>query len=262
MIRRLGLCALIFISTTVHANSLWNWFKQYRLGVDYTNSADQVDLSYTTDRAGKIPDSCVTDGVGNTEMRCTATIASGSSSGFGFFLQRAFKREGNWYFSPEMKFAIRYLNGNLVDRYSGLDGLPLRQARFSLGAFILKPTIKLGFTPNSAFPDLFISFGPAVQVAMGVVEINNQPEKMIMGNASGSTLGGLLYGFIELEAVLARFGDGAFSLFTTKDFSSANDGTLFYPHGVNSMSDFKGAFTHQVGGMAFGLGLKLLLSWP
>ncbi len=253
---------LFFISSSVQAGSLWTWFKQYRLGVDYTNSTDSVDLSYTTDRAGKIPDSCKIEGVASSEMRCTASIVAGSSSGFGIFIQHAFKREGNWFFSPELQFAVRYLNGKLPEKTSGIDGLPLKQARFNLGAFILKPSIKIGYTPDWSFPDIFLSFGPALQVAMGEVEINNQSEKMIMGNSSGFSLGGLLYGFVELEAVLYRFGDGAFSLFTTKDFSGATDGTRFYPHGVDTMTDFKGSFSHQVGGMAFGFGLKLLLNWP
>lgn len=240
-----------------------NYVKQYKIGIDYSNSSDHLNLSYETDTAtGGVPSSCTIVSSDPTKKRCSVGMVGGASSGWGLFLQRAFKKQGFWYFDYDIGFGARYLTGKLPESEESLSGLPLRNAKFSLGAFIAKPYIQFGITPTS-WPDVLISVGPAVQVAAGTMTINDKSEKVAMGTSSYTGLMSLWQGFIELELVLKRFAnDGAFSLFAENDITGNGEGTKVYPKGIDGMSDFRGRFSHSVGGMAYGFGLKLVTPWP
>ena len=195
-------------------------------------------------------------------MRCSVGMDAGSSSGLGFFLQRAFKRQGFFYATADVGFGLRYLQGTL----SGVDAqqsqLPLRELSFKLIAGVIRPYVQLGITPLK-FPDLLISFGPNLQIASGDVSVNYQKKRTILGTSSGYTVGGLLSGFLGFEIVFLRFGGGAFSAFVNRDFTSGDAGTKLYPGTIDQMENFRANFYNNVGGsVAFGLGLKLLLNWP
>jgi hypothetical protein len=239
-----------------------NYIEQYNLGIDYSNSIDYVTLSYQTDTAGNVPTSCELVAADPSKKRCQVGMVGSASSGWGIFLQRAFKKQGFWYFDYDLGFGARYLSGSLPARDESLYGLPLRNAKFSLGAVVAKPYIEFGVTPDR-WPDVLISMGPAIQVAAGSVTINDKLEKVAVGTSSYTGPYSLLHGFIQLELVLKRFaGDGAFSLIAESDSSGQGEGTNMYPKSIDTMSDFRGKFSHNVSGMAYGFGLKLVTPWP
>lgn len=238
-----------------------NYLSQYQIGVDYLNSLDHVTLSYTTAADGGVPPSCELLEDDSANKRCSVGMVGGGGSGFGLFLQRAFKKQGFWYFDYDIGFGGRYLSGGMEAKDSNLNGLPLSKAKFSLGAFVAKPYIEFGITPNS-WPDLLISLGPAFQVACGSVTINDTSKTVVMGTSSYNGPMNLWHGFVQLEIVLKRFGDGAFSLIAEHDTTGSGKGTKIFPGSVDGMSDFRGVFSHSVSGMIYGFGLKLVSPWP
>ena len=82
---------------------------------------------------------------------------------------------------------------------------------------------------------------------------------MALATSSGKRLIG---GFFEFEAVFWRFGDGALSIFTSHDVTSGSEGTKFYPHEKDGMSDFRASFAKTVNSGFLGLGAKLVLNVP
>jgi hypothetical protein len=238
-----------------------NYVRQYQVGVDYSNSIDRVDLTYEMNRSGAMPSSCVQVEDDSSKQRCSVGMIGGSSNGWGIFLQKAFKKQGFYYLDWDVGFGARYLSGELPKEERSLSGLPLKNASFRLGAAIMKPYIQFGITPDR-FPDILISLGPAMQVAVGTVSINDQSESVAVGTSSVTGPLSVIHGFFALELVLKRFGDGAFSLLATRDVTGHGRGSEIYPKSIDGMSNFRGAFSHDVGGMAFGFGLKLVTPWP
>jgi hypothetical protein len=238
-----------------------SYVRQYQFGIDYSNSIDRVGLSYEMDRSGGVPSSCAVVEGDTTKQRCSVQMLGGSSNGWGVFLQKAFKKQGFFYFDWDVSFGARYLNGELPPEERSLSGLPLKKASFSLGAAVMKPYIQFGVTPDR-FPDILISMGPAIQMAMGSVSINDKSESVAVGTSSVTGPMSVIQGFFALELVLRRFGDGAFSLIAMRDVTGHGEGTKIYPKEVDGMRDFRGTFSRSVGGMAFGFGLKLVTPWP
>ena len=262
-LRALVACAALVAATDSFAfvSDAWGYLSRYQFGIDYTNSSDAAQVYYNAPRANGVPDSC-RERVGTDEMRCRVDVAAGTSSGFGFVLQQAFRRQGMFHVDADLGLGVRRLAGELGARQSGRDGLPLRDLQFDLVAVVAKPYIQLGWTPASRWPDILLSFGPALQVAFGKVSVNGSQKNVVLGSISGLTRSGLLRGFTELEIVPWRFGDGAFSFIASRDFVSGSDGTDFYPGSRDGMDDFSANFYRGVGGMALGFGLKLVLNWP
>jgi hypothetical protein len=238
----------------------WDYVKQSQIGVDYSNSIDRVILSYEMDEGDYVPSSCVrlNDGL---SKRCSVTMLGGASNGWGVFLQAPFKKQGLFYLDWDVSFGARFLSGELQGRDRNLQSLPLTDASFSLLAAIVKPYVQFGITPEG-YPDLLISLGPALQAAIGTVSVNGQSEVVAVGTSSVSGPLSLIQGFFAIEAVIYRFGDGAFSLMASSDTTGHGQGTQIYPNTVDGMADFKGNFRRDVGGLAFGFGLKLVTPWP
>lgn len=241
-------------------NDVWDYVKRSQLGVDYSNSIDRVDLSYEVPTAGVIPGSCKVTSDGGSK-RCSVKMLGGFSNGWGVFLQPPFKRQGYFYFDWDVGLGVRYLNGALQDEDRNVDGLPLSDAKFSLLAAVIRPYIQFGVTPEG-LPDLLISVGPALQVALGTVTINGEREVVMAGTSSFTGPLSLIQGFFAIETVVYRFGDGAFSLMASHDATGHGQGTEIYPADIDGMSDFRANFRRDVGGLAFGLGLKLVTPWP
>ena len=238
-----------------------NYVSQYQVGVDYSNAIDRVNLSYNTSATGGVPDSCQLVEGDPTKKQCSVHMVGGLSNGWGVFLQPAFRKQGFFYFNPDISFGARYLSGELPVEDRSLDGLPLKSAAFSLGALVMKPYLQLGVTPDR-FPDVLISMGPAIQMAFGKMTINEQSENVAVGTSSVNGPMSVIHGFFALEIVLKRFGDGAFSLIASHDVTGNGRGTKIFPHDVDGMSDFHGSFSRNVDGMAYGFGLKLVTPWP
>lgn len=241
-------------------NDVWDYVKQSQLGIDYSNSIDRVDLSYEVPTAGVIPGSCKVTSDGESK-RCSVKMLGGFSNGWGLFLQPPFRKQGYFYFDWDVGLGLRYLNGALQNGDRNLDGLPLSDARFSLLAAVIRPYIQFGVTPEG-LPDLLISVGPALQVALGTVTINGEREVVMAGTSSFTGPLSLIQGFFAIETVVYRFGDGAFSLMASHDATGHGQGTEIYPADIDGMSDFRANFRRDVGGLAFGLGLKLVTPWP
>jgi hypothetical protein len=258
----LGLTAFSLSTPSLAAlDEVINYLKETQIGFDYSNSIDRVDLSYDMDAGGRIPPSCGTLVDDPSQQRCAVSMIGGASNGWGLFLQPAFKNQGLFYLNWDLGIGARYLSGELPASEQAISGLPLQTASFSLAAAIIKPYLQLGITPEW-WPDVLISLGPAIQVAVGSVAINGQPETVAVGTSSISGPMSVIQGFFQLEFVLRRFGDGAFSLVASHDVTGHGRGTQIYPGDIDGMSNFYGAFRRDVGGIAYGFGLKLLTPWP
>lgn len=246
-------------SFPLKATAFTSYLGRYNVGIDYIHSADGMNLSYETNTpAGGAPSGCETTPSSSTRMRCDTRLAAGGSSGFGLFLQQPFQRQGAFYFNWDLGFGVRSLNGALEETEAAklaANNLPLKRTEFSLIGVVMRPYIQFGITPSS-WPDILLSLGPTVQLTAGRARINEESENVVMGTTSGVT------GFMELEIVLKRFGEGAFSLVSSRDFSGDARGSLFFPRSVDGMDDFRVLFSRNVGGAAFGFGLKLLLDFP
>lgn len=245
--------------SSAHASALTAYLGRYNIGVDYVHSADGMNLTYETDTPGGGPvKGCEQTLSSAARMRCATPLAAGGSSGFGVFLQQPFQRQGQFYFNWDLGFGVRALSGSLRETEAAKladRNLPLKRVEFALVGLLARPYVQLGITPSS-WPDLLLSFGPMIQVAAGRVRLNEEREAVLVGTTSGIT------GFMELEVVLKRFGEGAFSLISSRDFSGDARGSLFFPRSVDGMDDFRVQFSRHVGGAAFGFGLKLLLDFP
>lgn len=233
----------------------WDYVKQYQVGIDYSSSRNSVDASYETARTTPLGEPCSEVNGDASKKRCRVSIEGGRSSGYGLFLQQAFKRQGTFYFKPDLGFGVRYLAG--AAKLSEADA-PLKSLNFSLLATIVSPYIQFGVTPLSPFPDVFMSVGPSVQVAAGTVSVNGEKEKVALLTSSGNLVGG----FFEFEVVFWRFGDGALSIDYSSDVTGSGRGTKLYPKDIDGMSDFRANFSHEVDGQYLGFGLKLVTPWP
>jgi hypothetical protein len=263
IVRILGVFSLFFVATPSWAlvGEMLNYIRQSQVGIDYSNSIDRVALTYDTASNSALPNSCSVIAETPTMKRCTVGMIGGSSNGWGVFLQKAFKKQGFYYLDWDVSFGARYLSGELPANEQSLSGLPLKNAAFRLGAAVMKPYVQFGVTPDR-WPDILVSMGPAIQVAAGSVSINNQAENVAVGTSSVTGPMSVIHGFFALELVLKRFGDGAFSLMASHDVSGHGQGTKIYPKDIDGMSNFRGAFSRSVGGMAYGFGLKLVTPWP
>ncbi len=251
---------LIFYAIPAHAlvSEVMGYLRQYQFGVDYSNSSDRMSLSYDLERAGTPPPSCAENPDKTGHMICTVGTSAGHSSGFGLVLEQAFRRQGFFYFRPDISFGVRYLNGELAKddlRKQEAGSLPLKSMSSSLLAFVVKPYIQFGITPASTWPDILISLGPVAQVAAGKGVINQTTESVAFVTSSGSLIGG----FFALEIVPWRFGNGALSLFSTHDYSGDGRGSKFFKKDVDGMTDIRAKFSRSVSGAAFGFGVKVLL---
>lgn len=248
-------------STHAHAGSLWNYLKQYQVGIDYSSSSNIVAVEYETASPADIPRNCGVDVPNPARMRCGVEMQARGSSGFGIIVQQAFKRQGLFYLNADVGIGARYLQGRLPGDQAGGDTLPLQSMDFRLAAAIFKPYLQFGITPKKTWPDVLIAFGPAFMVADGDVSVNGNSRHVTLGSTSGLN-SGLVTGFTEVEVVLARFGDGLFSVFANGDYTNGDASTAFYPGEVDNMSDFRADFYRNIGKETFGIGLKLLLAWP
>lgn len=243
-------------------SGMWQYVSQYQLGIDYSTSWNNVQVDFKSDPALSSPSEyCGAPSSGSTLRDCSIVANSGGSSGFGLFLQRAFKKQGFWYFDYDLGIGFRYLQGERSREGSNFAGTPLRSVKFSLLSGIVKPYFQFGITPQG-FPDILVSLGPILQTAVGQVSVNDKSRSVVLAQSNVNGLSSLWRGFVELELVLWRFGEGAFSLITSREFAGSGEGTKFYPESVDGMSDFKAKFNHGVGGAAFGMGLKLVTTVP
>ena len=257
-----GLMLLPATPAQAFFSEIASYLAGYQYGIDYTNSFDSIDASYEIDKPQATPtDNCTTEPNHPTKQICTATMRGGGSSGYGIVITQQFKRQGLFYFRPDIGFGLRYLegarSGHDLDRDRSV-GLPLRQLKFNLGAAVIKPYIQFGITPADTWPDLLISLGPSAQMAFGNVTVNGKRENVAVVTSSNS----VITGFVALEIVFWRFGRGALSVFTENEVAGGGRGSTFYPGGVDGMDDFHASFNHSVSGGFYGFGIKVLSPWP
>ena len=245
-------------TSSAFLGSVWQYLSQYQVGVELSASRDQVKMEYDMDAGASIPSYCSRNINDSSKQICSHDVVGGQSSGYSLFLQQAFQRQGDWHFDADLSFGARYLTGEIAEEDLELiqsAGLPLTEASFTLGVAVIKPYIELGYTPSTAFPDILLRVGPVIQAGVGSFSINEKKEDVAVALSSG------VVGYLELEFVFWRFGDGALSAYSSND-AAGKDGTPLYPNDVDGMSDFRGSFSRSVGGAALGYGIKLVLDWP
>ena len=172
---------------------MWKWARQYRIGVDSSSSRDTMTVGYQTSVDGHTKtDRCTVlrasnDPTADRQMECTVDLVAGESQGYGLFFQRAFRRQGLFYLNYDIGMGVRALQGQLPQEQVE-SGLPMKRLRFFLYGANLKPYIQFGITPAHVFPDLLFQIGPALQLLVGNVEINNDQSYVAMAN--GGLIGG------------------------------------------------------------------------
>ena len=126
------LCALLSTTTPSFAlvSEVVNYVRQYKFGVDYSNSIDYVTMSYEMYASGAVPASCQLVSGNSSRQRCSVGMVGGASNGWGIFLQRAFKKQGFWYFDYDVGFGARYLSGALPAKDQSLSGFRLKMQNF------------------------------------------------------------------------------------------------------------------------------------
>lgn len=257
-----GLVLLLLVQPNVSygfAGYVWNYIKQYQVGIELSGSSDTVHLSYQTPYDATHSPYCSQDPANSQKDICSHSILAGQSSGFSLFLQQAFRRRGTFHFNYDLSLGARYLKGNLEDEELARlasSNIPLTEASLALGVVVAKPYIELGYTPSSRFPDILLRLGPVFQLGVGTVSINEQSETVAMALSSGLT------GYFELEFVFWRFGDGALSLYSSRDSAGNSNGIPIYPNDIDGMESFEGRVSRSIGGQFFSYGLKLVLNWP
>ncbi len=253
-----------FIFSEVSSASVFDYLNGYNLGIDSISSSDNVHVTYERDYSGAPSKNCSVNADDQTKMTCNVYLQGGRGGGFlseylkgyGVFLQQPFKRQGLYYFGYDVGFGLRVLKGALSER-DAEETAPLTSLSFQMYGVAAYPYIQFGITPAQTWPDFLISIGPVIQAFMGQVSVNERPETVAI--VQGSKLANLLslQGFLGLELVLWRFGEGAFSLFSNRYLvSSRVEKGAFYPKEIDGMSHFSATFQNSVYGM------KLLLNWP
>ena len=260
------LAVLLTCSFGSAANAgVMDYVKSYQLGLEHSNSRDQVALSYeVSDLSETRPDHCQKRSEKSNLQRCSIAVYSGGSQGLQIFAQKAFERQGLWHLDFNLNFGLRYLNGSITPaRAQSQELAPLRNLRFSLGALLVTPSATFGITPANFWPDVLLSVGPALQVAAGSVSLNDQSQIVLIGTSSGSDLASMIRGHGQIEIVFWRFGDGALSAYFARDTTGGGNGTPFIPGTIDGMQNIRAKFARTIGGdVPGGYGVKLLFDWP
>src|SRR5947208_2389812 len=117
-------------------SEFWGYIKQYRLGIDYTNSIDRVGVNYRTKNDGYFPSGCEVDPKDATYKDCKVNVNAGATNGFGLLLQQPFRRKGLLYYDANIGFGARYLHGVLSSSEVSKAGPPLETLDFRLAAMV------------------------------------------------------------------------------------------------------------------------------
>ncbi len=235
-------------SSLGYSNSLWNYLRQYQVGISFAPVTDSIRIRYEVENSNYSET--------KTESLSQTDTGFSQCNGCGFFLQQAFKRQGNFYFNADLGLEVRALQ---IERENDTKyaSSTIENASVSLYGGVVRPYIQFGLTPPRNLPDFLISIGPVYQLLWGSVSINDETHHTgISGIPAGKKTG--LTGFLELELVLIRFGDGALSLFKSTSNASDNDfsSNNFFPKTVDNMTNFAATFSRN------SSGIKLILNWP
>jgi hypothetical protein len=130
---------------------------------------------------------------------------------------------------------------------------------YSLYGIRIKPYIQFGVTPSVILPDILISLGPVAHALVGQVDVNGETKSSALAQMSQlfSGINPVAYAYFELEIVFWRFGEGAFSFYTSRARTDdRNTGGAFYSGEKDGMSNFNATFNSDEAG------LKFLTNWP
>lgn len=237
-------------------NTLWDWLKSYKVGISKHYLLDQINLAYeTTNSKASTAQECKQFDGNQAYYKCEHFISANSHYGYGIFLQPAFRKKGLFYYNADISIGFRHYKGQLLDEEIK-ENLPLQQLKFIFYGLNLQTYLQLGITPEK-WPELIISFGPTAQWVWGNLTLNNkQINTGFLGMLNWSGLNNYT-AFFKIELVLFRFGDGAFSLFTTN--LSGKNKMVFgeIPQNIGEdMNNIEINFNRN------SAGIKFLLDWP
>ena len=257
---RLRLFIVLFMmSTNAHALGVLKYLKGYQLGLTYSTTGDNIVFNYDTDEQNPIPGKCADNIERSGKQTCSVSMNGAGSSGIGIMIEQTFKKPSGWfYFNYDLGFSFNYLEGEMnksETTYQSDNSLPLSKAKFELVRLSVLPYIQLGVVTKTFVPDVILTLGPNLTTAVGNFTVNDTKEFIAAASTSGLT------GFLSIEFVFFRFGDGYFSIFTKSEWSNKNgDATL--SDDIDGMDNFSLSFNSREGGGFLGYGLKLILNWP
>ncbi len=258
---RLAVLAWLTLIPSHGIASPLDYLRNYNLGVNLIGNNDQISVNYQVTDANAADPGCYQDL--NGRRRCQESLSDHGRGlgaqylrGYGLFLQQPFKRQGFWHATADIALGALLLSGALPPEHKNQT---LNEMSYSLYGIRVKPYLQVGITPSQIFPDILISLGPVAHGLFGQVEVNGEKRNSLLLQVSRlfSGINPLAYAFFELEIVFWRFGEGAFSFYTsTARSDESNAGGSFYPGEKDGMSDFQANFTSNESGF------KLLMNWP
>lgn len=220
------------------------FFSRYNVGVTYEVSSSYAQIAYDADTMASTPDDCAVDEKNPSQMHCRAFLApdEDATPSPGLYLAQPFKRTG--WFAFDWGFTVSSLayKGGIVTqprapqpapRQGGSSGpqkpvpkrdQPLDHAYLELYGLSWQTYLQVGITPRY-LPDIFYSLGVGLQTVGGKVRVLEEQTRTFLVQPDA-------YG--ELEAVFARFGEGALGVYLSQHQSLRSDAKLMDDYPSNS----------------------------
>lgn len=219
---RLFLAALLLASASPAAAKGKGFFERYNLGVTYAASASYARVMYKHPTINPLPDDCAPDVQDDRQMTCTAYLApdADETATPSLFFEEAFKRQGLFFFDLGFAFSTITYKGGIVPKPAqtvkakpGTKPIetvqPIGLVFMEIYGINWQAYGRVGFTPRYV-PDLFLTAGLGLQTAGGKVKMLGISETVFVVQPDV---------FLELELVIVRAGEAAFSAFIGKSES-------------------------------------------
>jgi len=234
------------------------FFQRYNLGVTYAASASYARVMYKHPMINPLPDDCAPEVQDERQMACTAYLApdADETATPSLFFEEAFERQGLFFFDLGFAFSTITYKGGVVPKpvqtvktKNGVKPIdtvqPIGVVYMEIYGINWQSYARVGFTPRYV-PDLFLTAGLGVQTAGGKVKMLGISEQVLVVQPDV---------FVELELVMIRAGEAAFSAFLGKSES------IVTPFGSRLLEDEPGGskLTQlELGLTSSSAGLRLL----
>lgn len=201
---------MLLATLAVLASTLVDTAKEYRLGVDFAPQINVGTAFYETEREGELADGCAE--VSASRQRCGLILFPRKLSSWGVFLQKPYKRTGNFFFDYGASFALRQYESEMIGTTANPDEPqtalvekpkpPIQRMSTNLYGVSSRGFLKGGFTPDHA-PEVYLTYGLGLAVMAGTIRIDDEIDRHVFATP-------VL--FQELEVLWLRMlKDGSFS---------------------------------------------------
>lgn len=248
---KLLIVVLSLYSGLLKAGPLREYFKNYQLGLTYSYSPANFEMSYDLET-----NSSACSGSA-AKKSCPVELDISGASGLNFIFEQQYNapKKGHFYHSLDVGFALGYFQASLsssAEDSQESESLPLNQFDLVFGQFSLIPYYKFGLVSHSVIPDLIFTLGAQLALSYGSVTVNSAKH-------TGFIFTPIALG--EFDAVIFRREAAYFSiymkyqfLFGEVDLSGANN--------VDGMSNYKLSMDGTGENAIYSVGLKYITNFP